>query len=657
MDNKKVLVRGPALTQSGYGEHTRFVLRSLRLQEPELDIHVLPTGWGATGWLSTDNEERRWIDRAVEKASHHMSQQLPYDISVQVTIPNEWQPMAAVNIGVTAGIESNKVSPVWLEKANAMDKIITISEHSKNGFVNVQYEGTNSQTGQPMTMRCMKPVEVVGYPVKTHLAVEKEIIDLEYDFNYLTIAQWGPRKNLANTIRWFVEENYDQEVGLIVKTSLRNNSILDRQHAAGQVANAIPDIPNRKCKIYLIHGDMSEEEIHSLYVHPKIKCYVSLTNGEGFGLPMFEAAYSGLPVIAPGWSGQADFLYTPFESTNKKKKNRKKACFAEVDFTLGPISQEAHWEGVLEPDTMWAYASEGSFKTRLRQVRKNYKKWEDLANKLKEWVNKEFDADKMHEKLSFAINEPSPILKVSVEDLPKISIITSVYDGDDYIRSFLEDITRQTIFEEKCELILVNANSPGNEEPVIQEFIEKYPNNIVYKKLDEDPGIYGTWNIAAKMATGEYLTNANLDDKKAPYSIEKHAKTLFVNPEVDLVYADLYITEKANELFEEVTNISRRYNFPEFSYENLKMVNMPHNNPMWRKNYHDKYGYFDEQYRSAGDWEMWLRGASKGSVFKKIHQVLGVYYFNPKGISTNPDNFSWKQEEEASIYEKYADIE
>ena len=87
------------------------------------------------------------------------------------------------------------------------------------------------------------------------------------------------------------------------------------------------------------------------------------------------------------------------------------------------------------------------------------------------------------------------------------------------------------------------------------------------------------------------------------------------------------------------------------------MVNMPHASPMWRKEYHEKYGYFDEQYRSAGDWEMWLRGASKGSKFKKIHELLGLYYFNPAGISTNPDNFSWKREEEKEIYEKYVNIE
>jgi len=76
---------------------------------------------------------------------------------------------------------------------------------------------------------------------------------------------------------------------------------------------------------------------------------------------------------------------------------------------------------------------------------------------------------------------------------------------------------------------------------------------------------------------------------------------------------------------------------------------------MWRRQIHEKYGFFDAKYRSAGDWEMWLRAASQGSKFKKIDGALGLYYFNPTGISTNPDNFSWKQEEESEIYEKYAE--
>ena len=401
---KKVLVRGPALSQSGYGEHTRFVLRALRRQEEHLDIHVATTAWGETGWLAIDDEERQWLDDGIAAAADHIKAQLPYDISVQVTIPNEWERMAPINIGVTAGIECTKVSPVWLEKANQMDKVITISKHSAEGFKNTSYEGTNSATGQPMTLACTTPVEVVGYPVKATQGFESPILELDYDFNYLAIAQWGPRKNLHNLVQWFIEENIDQEVGLVLKTSLKNNSVVDREHTEAVVSSILASYPERKCKVYLLHGDMTEEEIHSLYVHPKIKVMLSLTHGEGFGLPLFEAAYSGMPIIAPGWSGQCDFLYTPFESKTKKSKPKMKAQFAEVDYTIGPVPDEAVWQGVIEKDTMWAFPSEGSFKMRLRQVRKNYDKWQDKANFLQGWVREEFDHDKMHEKLSQAIH-------------------------------------------------------------------------------------------------------------------------------------------------------------------------------------------------------------------------------------------------------------
>ena len=652
---KKVIVRGPALSQSGYGEHTRFVLRALRLQESELDIHILPTGWGETGWLAIDDEEREWIDTKVAAGAAHLQQKLPYDISVQVTIPNEWQKMAPINIGITAGIETNKVSPTWLEICNSMDKVITISEHSKNGFVMTEYHGKNKETGAPMHLRCNVPVEVAGYPVKEHKLTDISL-DLEHDFNYLAISQWGPRKNMSDLVKWFVEENHDQEVGLIIKTSLKNNSMVDREYIEQVVSQAIPKIEDRKCKIYLLHGDMSESEIHSLYVHPKIKALVSLTHGEGFGLPLFEAAYSGLPIIAPGWSGQADFLYAPSKTKTKKNKNKRKAYFADVDCTLGPIQEHAIWPGVLEKETVWCYPTEGSYKMRLRQVRKNYDKWLDKAKYLQQWVRKEFSWDEKHKNLSYMINTPDPALTVSVEELPKISIITSVYDGDEYIRPFLEDITRQTIFEDKCELILINANSPGNEEEVIQEYLEKYPDNIIYKRLEEDPGIYGVWNIGVEMSSGEYLTNANLDDRKAVNSLERHAKELYTSEEIDLVYADMIITDQPNETFESNSSQGRRYNFPKFSLDDLKMSNMPHASPMWRKNYHDKYGNFDDKYRSAGDWEMWLRGASQGSKFKKIESLLGLYYFNPKGISTNPENFDWKEEEEREVFKKYRNI-
>ena len=405
---KTVLVRGPALTQSGYGEHTRFVLRALRMQEEHLDIHVLPVNWGETGWISTNDEERQWIDSCVEACAKHMSAKLPYDMSVQVTIPNEWQRIAAVNIGVTAGIETNKVAPVWIQKANEMDKVIVVSEHAKRGFTEIAYTGQNPQTGQQVELRCTTPVEVAHYPVKMHEALETPVIDLDYDFNFLAVAQWGPRKNVANLIKWFVEENMDQEVGLVIKSSIKNNSYVDREHIEKLLKSCVPDIPERKCKVYLLHGDMSETEIHSLYTHPKIKAMVSLSHGEGYGLPLFEAAYSGLPIIAPGWSGQKDFLYMPFESKAKKNKGKEvlKAHFSEIDYTIQPVPKDAVWGGVIEPDMTWCYPLEGSYKIALRRMRKSYDKWLEKATQLQNWVTTEFDWDKKHEALSHLISPP-----------------------------------------------------------------------------------------------------------------------------------------------------------------------------------------------------------------------------------------------------------
>tara|TARA_R110002096_G_scaffold175214_4_gene350998 strand:- start:1143 stop:2390 length:1248 start_codon:yes stop_codon:yes gene_type:complete len=387
------------MTRSGYGEHGRLVCRSLRSREDLFDIYVLPIPWGQTGWISEDNEEREWLDERIRATTEYGQSGGQFDISIQVTIPNEWQQMAPINVGVTAGIESDMVAPIWLEQANKMKNIITISEHSKRGFIDSSYRGQNVETGQDMTLKCNSPVDIVHYPAKIFKDLPELDIHFDYDFNYLVVVQNGPRKNLENTIKWFVEENIDQEVGLVVKTFIKNNSIMDRVSADKFIKNMLKEYPERKCKVYLLHGDMSDEEMHSLYVHPKIKCLVSLSHGEGFGLPIFEAAYSGLPIIAPGWSGQCDFIYAPQQGNVKKKKNKgKQPYFAEVEYSIDHIPDFAVWEGVLMKESKWCYPREGSYKMRLRQVRKDYSKWKKKADILQKWVLENFNQDDIYKK-------------------------------------------------------------------------------------------------------------------------------------------------------------------------------------------------------------------------------------------------------------------
>jgi glycosyltransferase involved in cell wall biosynthesis len=640
---KKILLKGPLLTRSGYGEQSRFALRSLRSREDLFDIFIQPLQWGQTSWLNIDSEERRWIDQTIEKTIGYIQQNGQFDIALQITIPNEWEQLAPINVGYTAGIETTKVAPEWIMKGNQVDKIIVVSTHSKGVYENTVYEGTNEQTGQQLEVSLNKTIDVVNYPVKLFDSLPDVNLNLEYDFNFLVVAQFGPRKNIPNTVKWFVEEFKDEEVGLVVKTNIAKNCLMDREHLFGDMKNFMTQLGEHKCKVYLLHGDMTDAEMHSLYRHSKIDALVALPHGEGFGLPIFEAAYSGLPVVATGWSGQMDFLVD----------EGGREHFYNVSFDIQPVQENVVWDGVIIKDSMWAYAREQSAKEKMRECYNDRKKAINSAE-YADNLHERFSAEKMYAKFVHSVyGEPEEVPDVDVQDLPKVSIITSVYDGDDFIRPFLEDMTRQTIFEEKCELILINANSPGNEEEIIKEYVEKYPNNIVYKKLEEDPGIYGVWNIGVEMSTGEFLTNANLDDRKAPNSLERHAQELYLDSEVQLVYADMLITDTPNETFENNNSNGRQYSFPQFSLDNLKMVNMPHASPMWRKSLHDAHGLFEDKYRSAGDWEMWLRAASQGSKFKKINTILGLYFFNPKGISTNPDNLDWKSKEEKEVYEKY----
>ena len=220
------------------------------------------------------------------------------------------------------------------------------------------------------------PVEVVWE--NTPMATEKEEI-MEFtpksDFNFLCVSQMGPRKNLENTIKWFVEEFIDQDVGLILKTNTRGNNRMDLEHTEGVLKLILASYPDRKCNVSLLHGDLSEGQMRALYEHDKIKAMVNISHGEGFGLPLFEAARSCLPIITIGWSGQVDFLDDKF---------------LKVKHELGPVQKQAVWDGVIQAESQWAYADQGSYKMALRQMFKRSDEFVEQAEELQDHVDTRF---------------------------------------------------------------------------------------------------------------------------------------------------------------------------------------------------------------------------------------------------------------------------
>ena len=392
---KKILVIAPSHTASGYGSQSRFALRALRTREDLFDIYLTPTPWGNCGWIHEDTEERAWMDSLVQKNvqfNQACNGQPQYDMTLQISIPNEWKKIAPINIGYTAGIETNKISPHWIQPSNQMDKIIVVSNFAKKGFENGIYNAQDQRTGQQIEgFKTTTPIEVVNYPVKKCTPAQIDL-QLTTDFNFLVVAQGGPRKNLTNTIKWFVEEfKNDSNVGMICKTHLASASIIDRESAENNLNQILGEYKDRKCKVYLLHGDMKEEEMAALYTHPKVKALVSFAHGEGYGLPIFEAAYYGLPVVTTEWSGPVDFMYCP------NKEGKTKPHFARVEYTLQPVQQEAIWGGVIEKDTLWAFPIRNSATAQMREVYKAHDRFRGQAKRLASHIEKEFAADKIYE--------------------------------------------------------------------------------------------------------------------------------------------------------------------------------------------------------------------------------------------------------------------
>ena len=233
---------------------------------------------------------------------------------------------------------------------------------------------------------------------------------------------------------------------------------------------------------------------------------------------------------------------------------------------------------------------------------------------------------------------------------PKVTIITSVYNADDYIEHFLKEIAKQSFYS-NCHHLIINANSPGNEERSIANHACKHP-NVEYLRLKFDPGLYAVWNIGIIKAKADCIMTANVDDQLDYSAIENLYNYLQANPEVDLVYGDIYLTHEKNSTFA-LCSHKNYFQRLEFSKENLKKDCSPGPHPLWRKSLHEKYGMFDQFFKIYGDLEMWLRSAYHGAIFKRYPEPLSLFYEGPKTLSHSKDKFHQRKQESKLIAKLY----
>lgn len=215
----------------------------------------------------------------------------------------------------------------------------------------------------------------------------------------------------------------------------------------------------------------------------------------------------------------------------------------------------------------------------------------------------------------------------------RCSLFCSFYRAGEFLEQFLDNFLDQPICKD-IELVFLDCASDQKEQETINIY-RTFFDNIKYYRLDSDPGLYAGWNIAVNKCSAPIVGNWNIDDRRNKDGLEILLKSLEANDDLDMVYGLTYISHKANEKYTD-NSFNEIYPCLPHSLENLFKNNSPHCMPLWKKSLHDRFGYFDEKYKTAADGDFWLRCAIGGAKIKMINHPVGLYYVNPNGRSTNP---------------------
>lgn len=217
------------------------------------------------------------------------------------------------------------------------------------------------------------------------------------------------------------------------------------------------------------------------------------------------------------------------------------------------------------------------------------------------------------------------------------------------MRGCLEDLLQQTLYKQnKLEIIVIDSASPENEEDIVRDYQVKYP-HIKYLRTPQSEGLYQSWNRGIQVAKGKFITNANTDDRHDTHCLELLSDSLKNNPNIDLVYGNIYRSIIPNETFDE--SKKRTKDIPQEYFGPSLLLHYYYGcQPMWRKELHDKIGYFSDKLEAIGDYEFALRLAENGYTAKYVPEAEGLMLWHSKSISSRS---SIPLEEREALFRDY----
>ena len=391
-----LVFQGPIFTRSGYGDHCRDLMKSLRKMD-KYDIKIIPLRWGSTPQNQVDGESEfgRWmLERVITEVGEKP------DVFIQVSVANEFEPKGHYNIGITAGVETTICPKDFIDGSNKMDLIIVPSHFTKQNIGGTVYQQKDQATDQIVgEIKVTKPIEVLFEGVDTEIFSKGSgndvLANVKEDFNFLIVGHWlkgdlgQDRKDIGMAIKTFATVfQYlpkDKRPGLIVKTSHAGFSVIDREATREKLEGVLKPLGDKCPSVYLIHGDMEESDMSNLYHHPKVKAMISFAKGEGYGRPMAEFTLTGKPIIASGWSGQMDFL--PPEHS------------VLLEGSLTAVHESAADQFCMK-EAQWFSVNYSNAANKIYDVYNKYDSYLSKSKGLRENTLKNFTLDNMHDKFT-----------------------------------------------------------------------------------------------------------------------------------------------------------------------------------------------------------------------------------------------------------------
>jgi len=419
MSKPVFIISAPVDTYSGYGARSRDIVKSI-VELDKYDVKILSQRWGDTP-TNFIEDHSNWSFLKPLLIPNLTSKP---DIWMQITIPNEFQPVGTYNIGCTAGIESTGCASTWIEGLNRMNLNLVSSEHSKKVFSDIKFEQRDKRTNNIQgILKLEKPIEVIfeGVNLDTYFHKKPQEVELDLDsinetFCYLFVGHWmngafgHDRKNVGLMVRNFFEafKNKKTQPALILKACTGRNSYISREELLLRIKSIKlqyskgTKLPN----VYIFNGNLSDAQMNDLYNHPKVKSMVSFTKGEGYGRPLAEFGLSKKPIIASAWSGHVDFL-------------TQDNCIL-VPGQLEPVHASAANQWLLK-ETQWFKIDDNASIKALKDVYENYKKYTVGAKKQGHHIKTKFSFDNMKELLGNILEENIPNFPKQIElSLPQL---------------------------------------------------------------------------------------------------------------------------------------------------------------------------------------------------------------------------------------------